>query len=206
MARAVYQQARRWLAAGCCEALVHDLHLLLRVLQGRAPQPTAAILDARVRHSSPESGARAGDSGHQRRKGAKVHAAVETLGDLVALLVTPANADERTPVAALAEQVQQVTGQTVEVALIDQGSTGDEVAATAAEPGIYLPIVQVPEAKRGFVLLPKRWIVERSFAWASRFRRLARDYERLPGVLAGLHFLAFAGLMLHQLIHLYSSP
>ncbi len=113
---------------------------------------------------------------------------------------------QRTPVAALAEQVQQVTGQTVEVALVDQGSTGDEVAATAAEPGIRLPIVQVPEAKRGFVLLPKRWIVERSFAWASRFRRLARDYERLPGVLAGLHFLAFAGLMLHQLIHLYSSP
>ncbi|HLV97458.1 MAG TPA: transposase, partial [Ktedonobacterales bacterium] len=54
--------------------------------------------------------------------------------------------------------------------------------------------------KRGFVLLPRRWVVERSFAWTARFRRLARDYERLPQTLAGLHFLAFAILMLHRFI------
>ena len=75
--------------AGCFEALVHDLRLLLRVLHGRAPQPTAAILDARVLQSSPESGARAGYNGHKRRKGSKVHAAVDTLGHLLALVVTP---------------------------------------------------------------------------------------------------------------------
>jgi transposase len=73
---AVYPQARRWMAAGCFEALVHDVRLLLRVLQGRAPQPTAAILDARVLQSSPESGARAGDNGHKRCKGATVHASM----------------------------------------------------------------------------------------------------------------------------------
>jgi transposase len=61
-------------------------------------------------------------------------------------------------------------------------------------------VIKLPEAKRGFVLLPKRWVVERGFAWASRFRRLARDYERLSHVLAGLHFVAFACLMLHRLI------
>ncbi len=118
---AVYQQARRWLAAGCFEALVHDLRLLLRALTGRAPHPTAAILDARVLHSSPESGARAGYNGHQRRKGSKGPAAVDTLGHLLALTVTPASADERTQVAALAEQVQAVTGQSVAVAFVDQG-------------------------------------------------------------------------------------
>jgi transposase len=203
---AVYQQARRWLDAGCFDALVADLRMLLRVLQGRAAQPTAAILDARVLQSSPESGARAGYNGHKRRKGSKVHAAVDTLGHLLALTVTPANADERTQVAALAQQVQAVTGQHVQVAFVDQGYTGEEVATTAAEQGIDLKVVQLPEAKRGFVLLPKRWVVERSFAWTARFRRLARDYERLPGVLAGLHFVVFACLMLHQLIHLYSSP
>lgn len=203
---AVYQQARRWLDAGCFEALVQDLRMLLRVLKGRAPQPTATILDARVLQSSPESGARAGDNGHKRRKGSKVHAAVETLGHRLALTVTPANADERTPVATLAEQVQQVTGRTVEVAWVDQGYTGADVAASAAAHGIQLEVVRLLEAKRGFVLLPRRWVVERSFAWLARFRRLARDYERLPGVLAGLHFVAFAYLMAHQLIHLYSSP
>jgi transposase len=69
-----------------------------------------------------------------------------------------------------------------------------------------LVVVKLPEAKRGFVLLPRRWVVERSFAWAARFRRLARDYERLATTLAGLHFLAFACLMLHPFTHLISSP
>jgi len=65
--------------------------------------------------------------------------------------------------------------------------------------GIALEVVRHTEAKRGFVLLPRRWVVERSFAWAARFRRLARDYERLPATLAGLHFVAFACLMLTRL-------
>ena len=194
------------MAAGCFEALVHDVRLLLRVLQGRQAQPTAAILDARVLPSSPESGARAGYNGHTRRKGSKGHAAVDTLGHLLALVVTPANADERTQVATLAEQVQAVTGEHVEVAFVDQGYTGEDPAAAAAAHGLQLEVVKLSEAKRGFVLLPRRWVIERSFAWTARFRRLARDYERLPQVLAGLHFLAFACLMLHQLFQLYSSP
>ncbi len=202
---AVYQPARRWMDTGCFQAIVQDLRLLVRGLQGRAPQPTAVNLDARVWPSTPESGARAGYSGAKRRKGSKVHQAVDTLGDLLALAVTPANADERTQVGALAAEVQAVTGEHVEVAYVDQGSTGDEPAAAAAAHGIRLAVIQLPEAKRGFVLLPKRWIVERRFAWTARFRRLARDEERLPSVLAGLHFLAFACLMLYQLIHLYSS-
>jgi len=185
---------------------VHDLRLLLRVLQGRKPQPAAAILDGRVLQSSPESGARAGYSGHKRRKGSKVHAAVDTLGHLLALVVTPANEDERTQVGVLAQEVQAVTGHSVEVAFVDQGYTGDEAAAAAAEHDLRLEVVKLEQAKRGFVLLPKRWIIERSFAWNARFRRLARDYERLPNVLAGLHFLVFACLMLHQLIHLSSHP
>jgi transposase len=61
-----------------------------------------------------------------------------------------------------------------------------------------LEVVKLSEAKRGFVLLPKRWVVERSFAWMTHFRRLARDYERWPETLAGLHLLAFAVLMLHR--------
>jgi transposase len=203
---AVYQQARRWIDASCFEAIVHDLRLLLRVLQGRKPQPAAAILDGRVLQSSPESGARAGYSGHKRRKGSKVHAAVDTLGHLLALVVTPANEDERTQVGVLAQEVQAVTGHSVEVAFVDQGYTGDEAAAAAAEHDLRLEVVKLEQAKRGFVLLPKRWIIERSFAWNARFRRLARDYERLPNVLAGLHFLVFACLMLHQLIHLSSHP
>jgi len=120
-----------------------------------------------------------------------VHIAVDTLGHLLALQVTPANEQERAQVADLVEEVQKVTGGSVKVAFVDQGYTGEEPAAQAAKHGVQLMVVKLEEAKRGFVLLPKRWVVERSFAWASRFRRLARDYERLPSSVAGLHWLAF---------------
>jgi transposase len=196
----VYQQTRRWLKAGVFEALVHDLRALLREIDGRAPQPSAAIFDARTLQSSPESGARSGYDGHKKRRGSKVHIAVDTLGQLLALLITPANEQERAQVAELAKQVQEVTGDTVEVAFVDQGYTGEQPAEDAQAQGIRLEVVKLPTAKRGFVLLPRRWVVERSFAWMSRFRRLARDYERLPESLAGLHFLAFAMLMLKRFI------
>jgi transposase len=117
---------------------------------------------------------------------------------LLALTVTPANDQERAQVAALAEEVQAVTGHTVALAWVDQGDTGEEPAEAAEAHGIELAVVKLPEAKKGFDLLPRRWVVERSFAWAGRFRRLAKDDERLPETVRGLHFLAFAGLMLHR--------
>ena len=193
---AVYQQTRRWLAAGCFEAIVHDLRATLRLVQGRSAAPTAAILDSRTLQSTPESGARAGYDGAKRRKGSKVHLAVDTLGQLLALHVTPANASDRDQVAVLAKAVQAATGETVEVAFVDQGYTGQTPAAAAAEQGIRLEVVKLADAKRGFVLLPRRWVVERSFAWTGRFRRLARDYERLQTTLAGYHYVAFALLAL----------
>jgi transposase len=199
---AVYQQTRRWLAAGVFETMAHDLRMLLREATDRMPQPRAVILDSRTVQSTPESGAGAGYDGHKRRKGRKTHAAVDTLGHLLALVITPANAQDRAQVAALVAAVQDVTGQSVELAYVDQGYTGEHAEAAAAAQGIRLEVVKLPQAKHGFVLLPRRWVVERSFAWVARFRRLARDYERLPATVVGLHFLAFACLLLHRLIPL----
>ena len=108
---AVYQQARRWLAAGCFEHMAHDLRRILRWADDRALDPSAVILDGRVIQSTPESGARAGYDGHKRRKGSKVHIAVDTLGHLLALVVTPADAQEREQVTELAAAVQEATGQ-----------------------------------------------------------------------------------------------
>jgi transposase len=196
----VYQQAQRWLRAGVFESLVHDLRELLRVATGRNARPSAAVFDSRTLQSSPESGSRAGYDGAKRRKGSKTHIAVDTLGHLLALVVTSADEQDRAQVAELAERVQEVTGESVELAFVDQGYTGEAAADAAAAHGLRLEVVKLPEAKRGFVLLPRRWVVERSFAWAARFRRLARDYERLPETLAGLHFLAFAILMLKRLV------
>ena len=193
---AVYEQTQRWLANGCFEAIVSDLREFLRAALGRNPQPTATILDSRTLQSTPESGARAGYDGAKRKKGSKVHVAVDTLGHLLALWVTPANEQDRAQVKTLAQAVQEATGQNVEVAFVDQGYTGDAAAQAASEHGIRLEVIKLPEAKRGFVLLPRRWVVERSFGWASRFRRLARDYERLEETLIGMHLVVFACLML----------
>jgi transposase len=196
----VYQQTQRWLRAGVFEAMVHDLRAVLRLAQGRKEQPSGAIFDSRTLQSSPESGKRAGYDGAKRRKGSKTHIAVDTLGHLLALYVTAADEQDRAQVAQLAQEVQAVTGQSVELVFVDQGYTGDKAAQAAAEYGLRLEVVKLPDAKRGFVLLPRRWIVERSFGWMSRFRRLVRDYERLPETLKGLHFLAFAMIMLHRFI------
>jgi transposase len=114
------------------------------------------------------------------------------------LCVTAADEQDRAQVSELAKRVQEETGETVEIAFVDQGYTGENAADAAEEHGIKLEVVKLPTAKRGFVLLPRRWVVERSFGWISRFRRLARDYERLPETLVGLHYLAFAILMLRN--------
>ena len=197
--QAVEQQAKRWMEAGCFEAMTHDLREMLRLLQERNPRPTAAILDARTLQSSPESGGRVGYDGYKRRKGSKVHVAVDTLGNLLALLVTSANEQERAQVGELATRVQEATQRSVKLAYVDQGYTGEKPATEAEAHGIHLEVVKLAEAKRGFVLLPRRWVVERSFAWLARFRRLSRDYERLPATLAGLHWLAFTSLLLSNL-------
>jgi transposase len=196
---AVYQQARRWVAAGVFEEVAHDLRMILRLVDGREAQPTATILDSRTVQSTPESGARAGYDGAKRRKGSKVHMAVDTLGHLLALKVTAASEQDRAQVADLAARVQEVTGGTVEVAFVDQGYTGEAAAEEAGASGIRLEVVKHTGAKKGFVLLPRRWVVERSFAWLARFRRLARDYERLVETLAGWHWLAFLTVLLPKL-------
>ncbi len=199
---AVYEQSQRWIRAGVFEAMVNDLRALLRLAEGRQEQPTASIFDSRTLQSTPESGPRAAYDGAKRKKGSKTHIAVDTLGHLLALYVTPANEQDRAQVAELAQQVQEVTGQSVQVAFVDQGYTGDQPAQAAQEQGLELQVVKLPGAKKGFVLLPRRWAVERSFGWVARFRRLARDYERLPQTLAGLTYLAFVILMVRNFVAL----
>ncbi len=196
---AVHQQTQRWLRAGCFESMAEDLRVLLRLAAQRDALPTAVILDSRTLQSTPESGARAGFDGHKKRKGSKVHAAVDTRGHLLAVKVTAANEHDRAHVADLAQAVQAATGENVQLAYVDQGYTGEQPAADAAQHGMKLEVVKHAQAKRGFVLLPRRWVVERSFAWAARFRRLARDYERLAATLRGYHWLAFTLLMLQSL-------
>ena len=195
---AVYQQARRWVEACVFELAAHDLREMIRLALERGPHPTAVVMDGRTLQSTPESGGRAGFDGHKKKHGSKVHVAVDTLGNLLALVATPANEQERAQVAALARDVQAVCGQSVQVAFVDQGYTGEDAADAAKQQGIRLEVVKHTEAKRGFVLLPRRWVVERTFGWLGRFRRLARDYERLTATLQGWHWVAALVLFLQH--------
>jgi transposase len=170
---AVYQQSQRWIRAGVFEQIVHDLREILRLAAGRHEQPTAAILDGRTLQSTPESGARAGFDGHKKKKGSKVHMAVDTLGHLLAILVTPANEQERAQVGELSEKILEVTGEHVELAFVDQGYTGEDAASAAEEHGIRLEVVKLSEAKRGFVLLSRRWVVEIVFPQVTKSDMLA---------------------------------
>jgi len=199
----IYQQTQRWIKAQVFGSLVHDLRAVLRIAEGRQEMPAAAVFDSRTLQSSLESGG-GGYDGAKRRKGNKVHVAVDTLEHLLALRVTPANEQDRDQVSELAKRAQAETGETVEIAYVDQGYTGENAADAAEEHGIKLEVVKLPTAKRGFVLLPRRWVIERSVGWASRFRRLARDYERLPETLAGLQYAVFVILMLKNVAEIHT--
>ena len=191
---AVYQQTQRWLTAGVFETIVQDLRRRLRVVEGRPAEPSAAILESRTLPSTPARGARAGPDGTKRKKGSNVPRAVDTLGHRLALHVTAADAQDRAQVARLAQRGQDATDEAVTRAVVDQGDTGEQPMQDAARYGMPWEVVKWPQAKHGFVLLPQRWVVER------RFRRLARDDERLPTTLAGMHFVAFTIRMAHRFI------
>jgi len=90
----------------------------------------------------------------------------------------------------------------VQLAYVDAGYTGEQAAEDAQAQGLRFEVVKLPDTKRGFVLLPRRWVVELSFAWIARFQRRTRDYERLPETLAGLHFIAFAIIMAARSVQL----
>ena len=121
----VQQQSQRWLAVGVFAQMVDDLRRIVRLAEGREAEPSAVIFDSRTLQSTPESGSGAGFDGAKKRRGRKVPVAVDTLGHLLAVYVTAANEQDRAQVAELAEQVQAVTGGTVQVAFVDQGDTGE---------------------------------------------------------------------------------
>src|SRR5205807_3415970 len=125
---AVYQQTQRWLKAGVFEAIVEDLRTVLRLAEGRNEEPSAAIFDSRTLQSSPESGHRAGYDGAKRRKGSKVHLAVDILWHLLALHVTPANEQDRAQLGELPGDVPDVAADSVRLALVDAGCGADAAA------------------------------------------------------------------------------
>jgi hypothetical protein len=149
LGRGLSTSPARWLDNGCFEQVAHDLRAIGRALAERQPDPSAVIFDARTLQSTPESGGRAGFDGYKKKHGCKVHAAVDTLGHLLALIVTPADMQERDVAAGLAEQVQEVTGGSVKAAFVDQGYTGAATEADVARRGRGTDRGQAPRGEDG---------------------------------------------------------
>lgn len=143
--------------------MAYDLRMLLRLVPGREPALTVAVVDSRTLQSAPESGEGASYEGSKRRTGSKVHLAVDTLGNLLTLHVIAADEHDRAQVEQLGQAIQQVAGENFEIAFPDQEYTGQTATVRAARHGIDLLVVKYIEAKTGFVLLPRCWVVERSF-------------------------------------------
>jgi len=116
--------------------MVSDLRSVIRVVQVRQSQPSAIVLDGRTLQSSCESGPCAGYDGYKSKRGSKIQMAVDTLGHLLAVHVTPADEQERAQVGVLCDAVQQVTGETVKLAWADQGYTGDNSQQAVQTHGI----------------------------------------------------------------------
>ena len=166
----VYQQRQRWMGrmlhgSGSRPAFACGKPL------GRTHSPPPLFLTDGPCSRRPESGGRAGYDGAKRRKGSKVHIAVDTLGNLLALYVTPANEQDRAQVGELA-QVQEATEQSVRWLLWIRATRATSCPGRQSA-GHRTGCGQTARTKQGFVLLPRRWVVERSFAWTARFRRLA---------------------------------
>ena len=191
----VYQQLRRWRLPAASRPSSTTCACCLRRAAGRDGQPTAAILDSRTIQSTPESGAAAGYDGYKRRKGRKVHVAVDTLGHLLALLVTPANAQDRAQVAPLAAAVQEATGEHGRAGLRRPGlhRRGTATAAAAHGHASWGRQAAGGQARLRAALLAAPLGGRALFAWAARFRRLA--LRSMPvGQLATLAFVA-AGII-----------
>ena len=176
----VYNYFTSWEAAGVTEDVLDGLRDRVRLREGRTAMPSAAIIDsASVRAAETVGATSRGYDAGKKTNGRKRHIAVDTLGLLLSVLVTPASVQDRDGARPLLEQLAN-SFRRVRLIWADGGYAGKLVDWASATCKITLQVVKRSDDVTGFVVLPRRWVVERTLAWIARHRRCVRDYERLP--------------------------
>ena len=198
--KTVYHLFRKWSLENIWEALNARLRAHVRATVGKGCRPTGAILDSQSVKSDAHGGVVGFDAG-KRIKGRKRHLLVDTLGMVLAVLVTAANVPERAGAQAL---LSRVLGwfTWLRIMWVDGGYTGDAFAQWVKEirPKLEVQVVKRSDDVKGFVVLPRRWVVERTFGWLMRQRRLVRDYETTEASAEAWIYIAMIRIQLRRLV------
>jgi putative transposase len=199
----VYHYFRLWRKEGLWERLNQALHEKVRRRYKKKGQPSATILDSQSVKTS-EGGLERGFDAGKNVTGRKRHSLVDTLGLMMKVVVTAGNVQDRDGAKLILEELTQQANTIKRLKLIwvDGSYRGALIAWVAEHFGWKLEVVEKPKDQVGFQILPKRWIVERTFAWLVRQRRLARDYERLPETSESFIYVAMIRLMVRRLAKL----
>ncbi|MDU0291600.1 IS5 family transposase [Saccharothrix longispora] len=176
----VYKRFAAWEKVGASQRLLDALRDRVRLADGRAAAPSAAVMDSQsVRAAATVGRATRGWDGGKKVAGRKRHIVVDTLGLLLAVLVTPASTQDRVAARSLLRRLRDIAGGRVSLVWADGGYTGSLLDWARKTLRLAVEIVQRPQVPY-FTVLPRRWVVERTLAWITGHRRCVRDYERLP--------------------------
>jgi transposase len=195
----VYSCFRRWAKTGAWQRIHDALRDQVRVRAGRKATPTAAIIDSQsVRGADTVPAPTRGWDNGKKVGGRKRHVAVDCLGLLLAVVVTAANVQDRDGAHPLLALLRE-RFSTISLVWADGGYAGRLVVWAAKTLRLAIAVVKRTEDMTGFVVLPRRWVVERSFAWISKHRRCIRDYETLPACHEAMVYLAMIAIMSRRL-------
>jgi putative transposase len=195
----VYGRFRRWGSSGVLDKLLRALHVRERERLNRAPEPTLGIVDSQsVKTTENASMDTVGYDAGKKTKGRKRHVLVDVTGVILAIFISVGSVQDRDGLGPLLQAVaSQYTS--IQKVLVDGAYTGDAVAQAAEATGIKVEITKRNEQVKGFAPVRKRWIVERTFGWLNRSRRLSKDYERTIESSEGMVRIAMIGVLARRL-------